>query len=45
MISTVVLAARGVAKNGGPSLFLPLRGKPALRWLLSDAGRAYNCGF
>lgn len=37
MISAVVLAAGGAAKNGGPSLFSPLQGKPALQWVLESA--------
>jgi molybdenum cofactor cytidylyltransferase len=37
MISSVVLAAGGAPKNGGPSLFSPLQGKPALQLVLESA--------
>ena len=37
MISAVVLAAGQAQRLGQPKLFLPLRGKPVLQWVLESA--------
>lgn len=37
MISAVVLAAARIQPLGEPQLFLPLRGKPVLQWVLESA--------
>lgn len=37
MISAVILAAGQCQSSGEPKFFLPLRGKPALQWVLESA--------